>query len=91
VVGIKNPAVDALIDAIIAAPDRAALVTATHALDRVLLWNHYVVPSWHVTTFRLAYWNRFGIPKVRPAYGPGFFSWWIDPAKDAALQRSRPN
>jgi microcin C transport system substrate-binding protein len=91
VVGIKNPAVDALVDAIIAAPDRKSLVTATHALDRVLLWNYYAVPNWHVTTFRLAYWNRFGIPKVRPTYGPGFFSWWIDPAKDAALQRSRPN
>jgi len=91
VVGIKNPAVDALVDAIIAAPDRASLITATHALDRVLLWNHYVVPNWHVTTFRLAYWDRFGIPKVRPSYGPGYMSWWVDPAKDAALQRSRQN
>jgi microcin C transport system substrate-binding protein len=91
IVGIKSPAVDALVDAIIGAPDRASLIAATHALDRVLLWNHYVVPNWHVTNFRLAYWNRFGIPKVRPTYGPGFFSWWVDPAKDAALQRSRPN
>jgi microcin C transport system substrate-binding protein len=87
--GIKNPAVDALVDAIIAAPDRESLVTATHALDRVLLWNHYVVPNWHVTTFRLAYWDRFGIPKTRPGYDVGFFSWWIDPKKDAALKRSR--
>ena len=89
--GIKNPAVDALVDAIIAAPDRASLITATHALDRVLLWNHYVVPNWHVTNFRLAYWDRFGIPKVRPPYGTGFFSWWVDPAKDAASQRARSN
>ena len=91
VVGIKNPAVDALVDAIIAAPDRKSLVTAARALDRVLLWNYYVVPNWHVTNFRLAYWNRFSIPKVRPGYGVGFFSWWIDPEKDAALQRSRAN
>ena len=91
VVGIKNPAVDALIDKIIHAEDRAELITATKALDRVLLWNHYVVPNWHVTQFRLAYWKRFGIPAQRPGYGLGLFSWWIDPEKDAALQRARQN
>ncbi len=88
IMGIKNAAVDKLVDALIAAPDRESLVTATHALDRVLLWHHYVVPHWHITSFRLAYWNRFGIPKDRPSYGTGFYSWWIDPAKDAALART---
>jgi microcin C transport system substrate-binding protein len=91
VAGIKNLAIDALIDKIIHADDRPELITATRALDRVLLWNHYVVPNWHVNMFRLAYWKRFGIPAKRPDYGTGFPSWWIDPEKDAALQRSRAN
>jgi microcin C transport system substrate-binding protein len=86
-IGIVDPAVDALIEAIIAAPDRAALVTATQALDRVLLWSHYVIPQWHIRTFRVAYWNRFGQPRVRPQFGLGFNTWWIDPDRDAALQR----
>ena len=86
-IGVVDPAVDALIEAIIAAPDRAALVAATRALDRVLLWGHYVIPQWHIRTFRVAYWNRFGQPKVRPRFGLGFNTWWIDPDKDAALQR----
>ena len=86
-IGVVDPAVDALIEAIIAAPDRAALVTATRALDRVLLWGHYVIPHWHIRTFRVAYWNRFGRPKVQPRFGLGFNTWWIDPDKDAALQR----
>ncbi len=88
IIGIKNAAVNRLVDELIGAPDRASLVTATHALDRVLLWNHYLVPNWHITSFREAYWNRFGIPKERPAYGTGFFSWWIDKAKDAALAKT---
>ena len=86
-IGVVDPAVDALIETIIAAPDRAALVAATRALDRVLLWGHYVIPQYHIRTFRVAYWNRFGQPKVRPRFGLGFNTWWIDPDKDAALQR----
>ncbi len=88
VIGIRNKAIDRLVDDLIGAPDRTALVTATHALDRVLLWHHYLVPNWHISSFREAYWNRFGIPKERPPYGTGFFSWWIDKAKDAALART---
>jgi len=87
VIGIKNPAVDALIDKIIAAHDRKSLVTAVHALDRVLLWNHYVIPQWHVRNDRIAYWNKFGQPKITPKYGVALFSWWVDPEKEAALQR----
>ncbi len=78
--------VDALIDEIVAAPTRAALVAATRALDRVLLWHHFVVPQFHSRTFRVAYWDRFGRPAITPNYGVGFFSWWIDPAEDAALK-----
>ncbi len=86
-IGIKNPAVDALIEKIIDAPDRESLVAATRALDRVLLWNHYVIPQWHVRIDRIAYWDKFGIPK-HPKYGADTMSWWIDPAKEAALEQS---
>jgi microcin C transport system substrate-binding protein len=68
--GVRNPVVDALIDKIIFAPDRAALVTASRALDRVLLWNYYTIPEWTTTTHRIAYWDRFDRPAVHPEYGP---------------------
>ena len=62
VIGIKNPAVDKLIDKVILAKDRADLVAATRALDRVLLWNHYVVPQWHTPFERIAMWDFYGRP-----------------------------
>ena len=62
IVGIKNPAIDKLIDRVIFAKDRADLVAATKALDRVLLWNHYVVPQWNYPKVRTARWDRFGRP-----------------------------
>jgi microcin C transport system substrate-binding protein len=83
--GIKDPVVDALIDKIIYAPDRASLVAATRALDRVLLWGHYVIPNWHTREFRVAYWNRFGQPKISSKYQLSFFdTWWLDPQKSSA-------
>ncbi len=84
-IGIRDKAIDGLVENIAAAPDRASLITASHALDRVLLWNYFVIPQWHIRSFRLAWWDRFGQPAKHPAYGLGFFSWWIDPAKDATL------
>ena len=84
--GIKNPVIDALVDRVIFASDREDLVAATHALDRVLLWNFYVVPQYHRAVVWLAYWNKFGIPEKQPDYiGPDIESWWIDPAKESAL------
>lgn len=65
-VGIKNKAIDALIDKIIFAKDRAELVAATRALDRVLLWNHYVVPQWYAPYSRIAYWDRFAYLETLP-------------------------
>ena len=74
----------------IAAPDRASLVTAHARLDRVLLWGHYVVPNWHITYDRVAYWNNFGRPESRPQRTASTCStWWIDQAKEAALARRR--
>ena len=84
-VGIKNPAIDKLVDLIISAPDRQSLITRTRALDRVLLWNHYVIPQWHLRNFRVAYWDKFGRPAKTPKYGLAFDSWWVDEVKSANL------
>lgn len=82
--GIRNPAVDALIAEVIYAKTRADLVAATRALDRVLLWNHYVVPGWTSTNTRMARWNRFGRPDPLPTQSPGFPTiWWWDAAAAA--------
>lgn len=83
--GIKNPAVDAMIERVIFAKDRAELVAATKALDRVLLWNHYVVPQWTYGKVRTARWDRFGRPQVLPKYGASAFPdvWWWDADKAA--------
>ncbi|TAJ39754.1 MAG: ABC transporter substrate-binding protein [Reyranella sp.] len=87
-IGIRNTAIDALIDTLIAAPDRESLITVTRALDRVLLWSHFVVPNWHNNKVFVAYWNRFGRPEQSARYAPfAFDTWWIDEAKDRALQR----
>ncbi|MBZ9813288.1 extracellular solute-binding protein [Mesorhizobium sp. CA7] len=84
--GIKDPVVDALIDRIVFASDRADLIAATHALDRVLLWNFYVLPQYHRTAVWYAYWNKFGMPDKQPSYrGADIDSWWIDPVKEKAL------
>ena len=87
-IGIRNEAIDNLVDTLIAAPDRESLIAVTHALDRVLLWSHFVVPNWHSSTAYVAYWNRFGRPAKSARYAPvAFDTWWIDEAKDKALQR----
>jgi microcin C transport system substrate-binding protein len=86
-VGIKNPAVDALVERVIFAKTREELVAATKALDRVLLWNHYVVPQWTYGKVRSARWDRFGRPEALPKYGFGAFPtiWWSDQEKVAKL------
>jgi len=90
-IGIKNPAVDALIDRIIFAKDRAELVAATRAMDRVLLWNHYVVPQFTHNMQRTARWDRFSRPETLPQYGAAAFPtiWWWD-AEKAAKTGTRP-
>jgi microcin C transport system substrate-binding protein len=89
-IGIKNPAIDAMIDRVIFAKSRDDLVAATHALDRVLLWNHYVVPQWTYGKVRSARWDRFGRPAIMPKYGASAFPavWWWD-AEKAAKTGSR--
>jgi len=87
--GISDPVVDALIDLIVAAPTRASLVARTEALDRVLLWGHYVVPHYRLYKDWVASWDRFAHPATNPKVGyfPG--AWWVDPQKDAALRQKR--
>ncbi|MEQ8607784.1 MAG: extracellular solute-binding protein [Rhodospirillales bacterium] len=83
--GIKSPVIDALIEKLIAAPDRQSLITATHALDRVLQWQHLVIPHFHAGYDRIAYWDKFGQPKITPTRGTQFLSWWVVPEKARAL------
>ncbi|EDP66474.1 ABC-type oligopeptide transport system, periplasmic component [alpha proteobacterium BAL199] len=91
-IGIKDPVVDALVEKVIQAPDRAALVAATRALDRVLLWGFYVVPQFHSESYRLVYWNKFGKPAISPDTSPGYpDTWWVDPEKVAAVEAWRRN
>jgi len=90
-VGINDPAIDKLIDRIIFAKDRAELVAATRALDRVLLWNHFVVPQWYFAGSRVARWDRFGIPEKRPDFGIGYpDTWWYDAERAKALEAAKP-
>ena len=84
--GIKNPVVDALVEKVIGAPNRAELVTATRALDRVLMWNHYVVSHWYKGSHAIAYWDKYSRPKTKPTYARGVIdTWWYDEAKARAL------
>jgi microcin C transport system substrate-binding protein len=87
IIGIKNPAIDKLIERVIYTKDRDDLVAATRALDRVLLWNHYVVPQWNYPKVRTARWDRFGRPSELPKYGLSGFPtlWWFDPDKAARI------
>jgi len=87
--GIKDPVVDELIELVISAPTRESLVARTRALDRVLLWGHYVVPNWHIRVQRLLYWDKFARPSVTPKNGTSINYWWFDPARARALEERR--
>jgi microcin C transport system substrate-binding protein len=86
-IGIKNPAVDALINEVVFAKDRAGLVAATRALDRVLLWNQYVVPQFTIDRTRTARWDRFARPDPLPKYAEPAFPtvWWWDSERAAKV------
>ncbi len=88
--GVCNPAVDALVAAIVGAKSHDELVTAAHALDRVLLWNWYMVPMWHLQEVWVAYRNRFGHPEAPVRTGLYFPAWWVDPKLAAATDAARP-
>tara|TARA_Y100000782_G_scaffold73466_1_gene79339 strand:- start:7027 stop:8862 length:1836 start_codon:yes stop_codon:yes gene_type:complete len=75
-IGISDPAIDHLVEQLIQSQDRKQLVLRTRALDRVLQWNHFVIPQYHINKYRVAYWNKFEMPKIRPKYNLGFETWW---------------
>jgi microcin C transport system substrate-binding protein len=87
--GIKDPAVDQLVELVINAPDRESLVARTRALDRVLLFGYYVIPNWHVRMQRILWWDKFSRPEHTPRSGTSISYWWFDPAKAARLERAR--
>ena len=89
-IGIKSRAVDHLVDKVIFAKDRADLVAATRALDRVLRWNFYIVPGWYRSDEWLAMWNQYGAPATLPRQASAFLqTWWLDDAKAKALAERR--
>lgn len=78
VIGIKDPVIDALISSVIQAPSREELVIRTRAMDRILLWNHYVIPMWHYPKWRIAYWSKLARPDTLSDITPGVAnSWWV--------------
>ena len=84
--GIKDSVIDELIQKIIYAESREELVALTRALDRILLWNHFMIPQYYQPTIRTAYWNKFGMPDKQPEYaGVDLESWWIDPEREKVL------
>ena len=75
--GLKNKAVDTVLEALTSSHDKQAQIAAGRALDRILLWEFVTVPNWHSSSFRIAYWDKFGMPKTTPKYDMGFKSWWV--------------
>ncbi|KIQ60041.1 extracellular solute-binding protein [Pseudomonas fluorescens] len=84
--GLKDPAVDQLVEQLINADSRKSLVAHARALDRVLQWGYYVIPNWHIKTWRVAYWNHIGHPKVTPTYDIGTTTWWVKPDTKPAVE-----
>ena len=87
--GIKDPVVDELIAKILAAPDRRSMKIAARALDRVLLWGHYIVPQWFKGDHHLVYWNKFSRPALMPEFGFGVDNRWFDSDKADKLTTYR--
>ena len=85
--GVRNPAIDAIIEDTIYARDRPELIAAARALDRAMLWNHYIIPQWFNPTAWIAYWDKFGRPARHPSQDPGVLTtWWYDSAAAAKLE-----
>ena len=89
--GICHPVIDELVDKIIVARTREDLISVTQALDRVLLWQHFVVPNWHLPADRILWWDKFERPDIPLRNGVNIARWWVDDAKAARLQAAREN
>lgn len=89
--GVKDAAVDALIEKVTGARTRAELVTAVRALDRVLMWNRFVIPQWYKGSHNVAYWNKFDRPKVKPRFARGVIdTWWYNAEKARMIADGTP-
>ena len=89
IIGIKDTIVDLLINKIIASKSREDLIHSTRALDRVLLWDHYVIPQWHISAYRTLYWDIFERPAIIPKYSLGTNTWWVDKKRQVQLKKER--
>ncbi len=89
--GVKNPVLDEIIDELISAKSRQELVTYTKVLDRILLFNYYLIPQFHIGHYRVAYWNKLSRPAISPKYDLGFDFWWFDKNKDEDLSNIKPS
>ncbi len=84
--GVQSKAIDYLVDGIAANQGNDQALTAWgSALDRVLTWEFYVIPEWYIATYRVAYWDKFGMPSIQPKYSTGVSAWWFDPQKAAKI------
>ncbi|MEX5574367.1 extracellular solute-binding protein [Pseudomonas lijiangensis] len=89
--GLKDPAVDTLVDGLINADSRQDLIDHTKAMDRVLLWGFYVVPNWHIKTWRVAYWDHIAHPKAKALSDIGVMTWWVKPDAKPAVPEQPAN
>ena len=89
IIGINNTIVDLFIEKIISSESREDLINATKALDRILLWNYYVIPQWHISSYRTLYWDIFDKPNIRPKYSLGTNTWWIDLEKQKTINQRK--
>ena len=88
--GIQNPAVDYLISKIISAKSRIELQTRVHAVDRVLMWNRYMIPQWYKGVHNIAYWNKFDRPKIKPKFALGVIdTWWYNADKSGLINAGK--
>ena len=85
--GIRDPVIDALIARMTEARAREDFVDVVRAMDRVLMWGHYLIPLYHLNDDRFAYWDKYGRPEVTPLYGAVLDTWWEEPGKAEALDR----
>lgn len=91
VIGIKNPVIDELVEKIVGADSAEDLQAYCRALDRILLFNYYVIPNWHLGAWRIAYWDKFGKPAKTAPYSLGVpDTWWFDKDKAAAVAAKAP-
>ena len=81
IIGVKNPVIDEIIEKLISSKTRDELITHTRILDRILLFNYYLIPQFHIGHYRVAYWNKLSRPEISPKYDLGFDFWWYDPEK----------